>query len=112
VKVRPLNRISTRFAIAAAATLSLIHEAHAADADRGRALARQWCASCHAIDAAATTRDTPPSFVVIARRPGVSEASLRAWLLAPHPSMPDFELSRATIEDLVAYIRSLGPPGR
>jgi mono/diheme cytochrome c family protein len=109
--VTPLNRISIQFAVAAVTTLSIVHMAHAADADHGHALARQWCASCHAIDATApTTRDTPPAFVVIAHRPGVSESSLRAWLVAPHPNMPNFELSREAIDDLVAYIRSLAPP--
>jgi mono/diheme cytochrome c family protein len=85
--------------------------AEAADAARGEALAKQWCASCHAIDAHVRA-DSPPDFVSVARRPETSESSLRAWLGAPHPSMPNFDLSRADIEDLVAYIRSLAPPRR
>jgi mono/diheme cytochrome c family protein len=85
-----------------------IASSHAADAANGGALARQWCAGCHAVAADAAVRsDTPPSFVSIARRPGPSEDSLRAWLGAPHPSMPDFDLSRAALADLTAYILSL-----
>jgi mono/diheme cytochrome c family protein len=81
---------------------------YAADAANGEKLARQWCSGCHAVTADATVRsDAPPSFVSIARRPATSEDSLRAWLSAPHPSMPDFELSRAALADLTAYILSL-----
>jgi hypothetical protein len=32
---------------------------------------------------------------------------LRGWLAAPHPPMPDFELSRQESEDIVAYLQSL-----
>jgi hypothetical protein len=69
------------------------------------ALAAVICAisPARAADAAS---DTPPSFASIARHPDVTEDSLRAWLNAPHPSMPNFELSRTAIEDLVAYIRT------
>jgi mono/diheme cytochrome c family protein len=83
----------------------------AADAARGEALARQWCASCHSIDARVRA-DSPPDFASVARRPETSESSLRAWLAVPHPTMPDFQLSRADAEDLVAYIRSLAPAPR
>jgi mono/diheme cytochrome c family protein len=94
-------------AAALAAVICAISPARAADADHGRALARQWCAGCHAVEASAkTASDTPPSFASIARHPDVTEDSLRAWLNAPHPSMPNFELSRTAIEDLVAYIRT------
>jgi mono/diheme cytochrome c family protein len=84
--------------------------AEAADAARGGILAAQWCAACHAIgaDPAAGVRsDAAPSFATVARRPDVSESSLRAWLGVPHPNMPTFDLSRSDTEDLVAYIRSL-----
>jgi mono/diheme cytochrome c family protein len=83
--------------------------ADAADAARGAALAAQWCAACHAIggETAGVRRDSPPSFAAVARRPDVSESSLRAWLGVPHPSMPSFDLSRSDTEDLIAYIRSL-----
>jgi mono/diheme cytochrome c family protein len=82
----------------------------AADAGHGEALARQWCAGCHAVGAEAAIRsDTPPSFAAIARRPGTSEDTLRAWLGTPHPNMPDFELSRTALADLTAYILSLSP---
>jgi hypothetical protein len=33
--------------------------------------------------------------------------SSRAFLLAPHPPMPDLNLSRADIDDISAYLDSL-----
>jgi len=88
--------------------------ADAADAARGEALAKQWCASCHLVGAvdAGVRSDTPPSFASVARRPDTSDSALRAWLGVPHPSMPNLDLSRADTEDLVAYIRSLAPHNR
>ena len=98
-------------AIATVAALFTCKAAQAADAAHGELLARQWCAGCHAVGAAeAPTRDVQPSFVSIARRPVTTEDALRSWLNAPHPNMPDFELSRNNIADLAAYIRSLAPP--
>ena len=49
--------------------------ADAADAARGEALAKQWCASCHLVGAvdAGVRSDTPPSFASVARRPDTSE---------------------------------------
>jgi cytochrome c len=36
-----------------------------------------------------------------------TEDELRGWLAAPHPPMPNFDLSRQEIEDIVAYLASL-----
>ena len=85
--------------------------AHAADVAEGEAIARRWCSGCHVVDKAAVARDVPPNFATIAQRPSLSESSLLGWLNTPHPSMPNFELSRGELDDLVAYIRSLAPRG-
>jgi mono/diheme cytochrome c family protein len=112
-KVCPMRCAELRcFAGVVAVIVSIAgRPADAADAARGEALARQWCVSCHSIDARVRA-DSPPDFASVARRPETSESSLRAWLAVPHPNMPNFELSRADAEDLVAYIRSLAQPPR
>ena len=51
--------------------------------------------------------DAVPSFVAIAKMPSTTSLSLDAFLLTPHPPMPDFRLSRAQIDGLTAYILSL-----
>ena len=82
--------------------------AEAADAAKGAALARQWCANCHVIGETApgTVKEGPPSFRAIAAS-GMSHDQLRAFLSHPHGAMPDLALSRAEIDDLISYIRSI-----
>ncbi len=79
-----------------------------ADAAAGARLARQWCVNCHVIDAtgpATTLLQGPPSFRIIAGH--LNPAEMRAFLSHPHGAMPDLALSRAEIDDLIAYIGSL-----
>ncbi len=77
--------------------------ADAADLQRGAALARQWCANCHVIGAEApgAVQQGPPAFRTVA---GTPPDQLRTFLTRPHGAMPDLSLSRAEIDDLVAYI--------
>jgi mono/diheme cytochrome c family protein len=74
----------------------------------GQAVARRWCAACHAMPDGAAT-DTAPSLQRIAASPGLTPASLTAWLSAPHPPMPDPGLSRDQIDAVIAYVVSLRP---
>lgn len=78
------------------------------DAVMGQKLAQEWCSGCHAVDAKAThARDDVPSFLSIAKMPSTTSMSLHAWLQTPHPRMPDWQLTRPQIDDVVAYILSL-----
>jgi mono/diheme cytochrome c family protein len=81
--------------------------ASAADADHGADLARRWCASCHVVMNGQTQASADvPSFASVARRPDFSPERL-AFLLDPHPKMPNFPLSRIEASDIAAYIGSL-----
>jgi mono/diheme cytochrome c family protein len=73
----------------------------AGDSAEGRRLAQQWCSACHGAS------DAVPSLETIANRPGRTPYTLRAWLMEPHPPMPNFSLPREQIDDLVAYLTSL-----
>jgi cytochrome c len=81
--------------------------ARAGDPQIGGELAQRWCTSCHTIGTAGDTKDAAPAFSVIAKRHGADDRWLRSWLTAPHLPMPDFNLSRQEIDDLVAYLASL-----
>jgi len=81
----------------------------AGDAQVGQRLAQQWCSGCHVVDGSRQGSDTAPSFSSIARRRAGDRTWLRAWLLAPHPPMPNFNLSRQQIDDVIAYLDSLSP---
>lgn len=81
----------------------------AGDADAGHQLAQQWCTGCHIVDSASQGPDTAPPFPAVARRTPGDHGWVRAWLGAPHPPMPNFNLSRRQIDDIVAYLDSLTP---
>jgi len=79
-----------------------------ADAADGERLARQWCVNCHVIDGsgpATTLPQGPPSFRIIAGH--LDPAEMRSFLTNPHGAMPNLGLTRAEIDNLIAYIESL-----
>jgi cytochrome c len=78
-----------------------------ADVAKGRQLAQQWCANCHIVgtNPSGTVQPGPPSFPLIARDRSVDQ--LHAFLTHPHGAMPDLSLTRAEIDDLIAYIETL-----
>ena len=75
----------------------------------GHALARAWCASCHAVEPgelAGPVGDIP-SFTAVARLPSTTVTALHAFLTTPHGDMPDIKLSPDEIGAVVNYILSL-----
>ena len=81
--------------------------AHSTQAEEGLRLAAQWCTSCHVVAPDRPGSDAGPPFEVVANRPEFSEGGLRAWLADPHPPMPNLDLTRAEIEQVIAYLLSL-----
>lgn len=83
-------------------------QAAAADAEQGKALATRWCAACHIV-AADQTRGTAsaPPFSEVATRGDFDAARVALFLLAPHPKMPDMNLTRVEAANLSAYIATL-----
>lgn len=84
-----------------------VASASAQDAERGHQIAERWCSACHAVDKKGANRTEVPSFMSIAAKHHNDQKWLRAWLMAPHPSMPDMSLSRIEIDDVVAYLKAL-----
>jgi mono/diheme cytochrome c family protein len=82
----------------------------AGDAQAGHDLARLWCSACHMVERSGQGPDTAPPFASVARRSPEDRGWLRAWIAAPHPPMPNFNLSRQQIDDVIAYLDSLIPP--
>lgn len=97
-------------AAAVVAGLGPVGAARAAgDAAAGHALVRQWCMSCHVVEEGGAGPDTAPPFAAIARRRAGDPAWVRAWLSAPHPPMPNVNLTRREIDDIIAYLDGLTP---
>jgi len=79
----------------------------AGDGKAGLLLARQWCTGCHVVDTAGNGTDAAPAFPTIAREHSADQSWLRAWLTAPHPPMPNLNLSREEIDNISVYLQSL-----
>jgi mono/diheme cytochrome c family protein len=76
----------------------------AGDPTAGEALTQRWCSGCHG------STDAAPTLSEAVNRPERREGTLKAWLTDPHPPMPNLSLSRAQIDDVVAYLASLQKP--
>jgi mono/diheme cytochrome c family protein len=86
--------------------------AGAADADdvrRGRDLARQICADCHAVRPAEVNSPNrnAPSFEDIAGVSGISPIALKVALRSSHREMPNLILNEDELDRIIAYILSL-----
>ena len=89
------------------AALIVAVPAHAGSVSNGRDLAQRWCSSCHVVGPNMKGADSAPPFTVIARKNASNPNWVKSWLSTPHPKMPSFDLSRAQIDDIVAYLGSL-----
>lgn len=81
----------------------------AADAAAGKALALQWCSSCHLVadDQPTAASTSLPTFYDISKDPEWTEATLATFLADPHPKMPNMNLGNTEIANLAKYINSL-----
>ncbi len=101
--------------LTAAMVLAAAQTAHAAgDPLDGERIAQRWCSGCHLVGQRGRGGGgaPAPAFVALANNPAKSENYLKTWITNPHPPMPNFNLSRRTVDDLVAYILSLSQAKR
>lgn len=104
-----LQGMGMTLACAVAALVVVSGAAAAQDVMRGEELAKRWCSTCHVIDAGApreTAVDPAPPFPMIALR---DPEIIKSRITGPHVQMPQFDLGRREVDDLVAYIRTLRP---
>jgi mono/diheme cytochrome c family protein len=81
--------------------------AWAADPAEGHRIAERWCSSCHVAGNRSGGTDAVPTLESISNDPRRSPEWVRQWLNDPHPPMPNLPLTRAQIEDVVAYLETL-----
>lgn len=101
-----LHRLRHILPIAALAVSATAAQA-GGDAERGRVLAERWCTSCHVVADDVAGGTIGPAFSAMIHLRGRSEEQLKGRIIAPHDPMPDFNLSRREIDDIIAYIASL-----
>jgi mono/diheme cytochrome c family protein len=96
-------------ALLAAGAVPAARAQQAGDPAAGRRLAEGWCSNCHVIGPGQSgpASDAVPTFPSVAERASTTEMSLRVFLQTPHANMPNYQLTRAQLDDLVAYILSL-----
>lgn len=78
--------------------------------ERGAVLAKRWCAACHVVsaDQKAASADAP-SFAALGATGRMTPEVLADYLAMPgpvHGRMPDFQLGRGDIADLVAHAKA------
>ena len=91
-----------------AAQFPALAQAADGDAASGREIATKQCSSCHRVlPMTLADKADPPSFQSLADLPSTTGISLNAFLHSNHKNMPDFIISSAESNDLIAYILSL-----
>jgi cytochrome c len=81
-------------------------------AQRGRVFVQTNCAGCHAVGQSGMSplAAAPPLRELHKRYPVENLAEAFAeGIVTGHPSMPEFRLDTAQIDDLLAYLKSLEP---
>ncbi len=103
-----MRRLAVLMALAAA-PMPALAQTEPGDPAAGLRLAATWCANCHRVapDGPGPSTDAAPTFRAIAQMPSATAMSLRVFLQTPHPSMPDYRLTREELDDVVAYLLSL-----
>lgn len=77
------------------------------DPKRGAAITSKWCAGCHL--SGPTADDRIPTLEALALNPPRTDGAVRSFLMQPHTPMPPLELGTQQIEDIIAYLHTLGP---
>lgn len=90
-------------------TVSAAGQTMLGDPGRGHELARKVCAECHRVEKGQKGLKLSPikAFQEIARNPARTALSLRVFLRTPHRNMPNFALTEAETDNIIAYIHSL-----
>lgn len=81
---------------------------------RGKSLADANCTRCHATQPGEkSTHTSAPSFATLFTNypPDYIAEAFAEGVFVGHGDMPAFEFSPEQINDLVAYLKTLGPPG-
>lgn len=77
-------------------------------AARGHQLAVRLCANCHLVDESGKSApEGVGSFRAIANRSGQSADRISNVLMLPHIPMPDAQLTRDEIQNILAYLETL-----
>lgn len=94
----------TVICLAAALSFTACGAGAAENAETGRTLAETWCKPCHAVNQRQASDVAPPFTDILARR---SRQEIASFLADPHGQMPNIQLSRQQIADVIAFMATL-----
>ena len=96
-------------AIGSMVVVTLTHAQRLTDVQKGRMLARQVCAECHAVGSQklSSPNSAAPSFVSVASTPGMTEMALNVFFQTPHRAMPNLILTPNQKREIITYILTL-----
>jgi len=77
------------------------------NADAGKRLVLNSCSTCHAPMGTTHASDQAPPLSFLAHDNKADPRWVRAWLMDPHPPMPNIMLSRQQVADVMAYLATL-----
>lgn len=100
--LKPLGGLSAAIVMLSAYAAAQVAEG---DVAAGRRLVQARCSGCHSVEPGKA--GVGPNFSGVAQMPSTTSLSLRAFLLTPHPTMPNYRLTPAEIDDIVAFLLSL-----
>ena len=72
--------------------------------DAGRTIAETWCSPCHATGKRQASDVASPFSDILARR---TRQEIATFLADPHGQMPNIQLARQQIADIIAYMATL-----
>ena len=103
------GRVGSLLALVWCTSTATFAQDAAPSAEKGKELATRLCRGCHLVDDAADQADSRryPTFRSIATKPGQTSEGIAAVLIKPHPPMPDIQLTRMEIENIIAYLDAL-----
>jgi mono/diheme cytochrome c family protein len=88
--------------------VSVVHAQN--PADRGRALVREFCSSCHAVEKTGRSpREGAPPFRTLGRSYDLDRfpRMLERGIVSGHPAMPEFKFKPRDARAVGAYLRSI-----
>jgi cytochrome c len=96
-------------AVIAAAAIGASAEELSPSAAKGRELTQTLCSSCHLVGGRADSAVPAgiPTFRGIANKPGQTGQHIADVLMKPHLPMPDMQLTRGEITNIILYLETL-----
>ncbi len=104
-----ISALSLLGLLAAVPTAPKAEDLKLPSAAQGQELSEKLCKGCHVIgtEGEGATQVGPPTFSSIANKPGQTAERIKGALVAPHPPMPDIQLTNNEILNVIAYLETL-----